>query len=399
MPEGDGPEGPTHTHAGSRRFKGIPLARVRGIPIQLHWSLLVALPVFAVALGIFYFPATLGIPLAWSLFWGTVMAVVLFTSVLLHEISHSMMAQHYQIPVERIILLPIGGLSQMREDPQRPGQELALTAMGPLTNFVIAVPFVALALLDVVPELIPGLGLFIVWAGLINVVLGAFNLFVPAFPMDGGRVLRSLLAMRVGRLRATQYAATTGRALAVFMGLFGLFVLGPGGILLIVIAIFIFMGATMERNLASYEQILKDTRVEDLMTREPVVTHPEDTLQDLFRTIQDTKHLAFPVIDDQERLLGCITVEELRDLPPQGLAGVNIRERMRDDIVTMEPDVPAGEALRSVLAKGNDHIAIVHDGRFLGFLTRTDMERTIGVAQMLSEERRPPHAAAPGGGS
>jgi Zn-dependent protease/predicted transcriptional regulator len=381
-------EQPKHSHSGGRGLKGMQIVRVRGIPVQVHWSLVLALPVFAFVLGFLYFPAAAGVPVLWSLIWGIVMAVVLFGSVLLHELSHSLTALRYGINVERIILLPIGGLSQMEDNPEQPKQELAVTVMGPVTNFVIAAPFVALTLAGVVPELVPGLGLFLLWVGAINVLLGVFNLFLPAFPMDGGRVLRSLLAMRVGRLRATVYAATTGRVLAVMMGLFGLFVLGLGGILLIVIAVFIFMGATMERNMARYEQMLGTARVKDLMTDKPIVAHPDDTMEDLLHRVQDTKHFAFPVVDQDHHLQGCITVEDMRGLPPTDFSRVQVGDRMRDDIATVEPDLPASEALRMVLAKGNDHVAVVDHGEFIGFLTRTDMERAVQISQLMASGPR-----------
>lgn len=213
------------------------IARVFGIPIRVHFTLWLLLPVIALSL-------------ANSLFWGLIIAVGLFASVALHELGHSLIAIKKGCRVREILLLPIGGMAQMDKMPAKPADEILIAIAGPLVSLLL------FAMLTIIGHICrkAGLGNLAALAntlGGVNLILGIFNL-LPSFPMDGGRVFRALLTPRVGKVRATQLATTTGRIIAVIFGFIGLLTL-PYGLNLIVIGIFIYIAAGAEYRAVQYE--------------------------------------------------------------------------------------------------------------------------------------------------
>lgn len=228
----------------------LQIGQVRGIDIRLHWSFLLVLPVFAYLIARAYFAEPIGdaTPSAGAWAWGAALAIALFGSVLLHELGHSLVATRNGITVRHITLLPIGGVSAIPQPPRDPGLEARYTIAGPLVNFALAIPFGVLAWALTAGAVFPIWDLpdpiaFLAWTAILNVFLGAFNLFLPAFPMDGGRLLRALLARRMRFERATVIAARIGQGLAVLMGIAGFLL---GNILLILIAVFVGFGAAAE---------------------------------------------------------------------------------------------------------------------------------------------------------
>jgi Zn-dependent protease/predicted transcriptional regulator len=368
----------------------IQLGRVRGIPIRLHWSFLPVLPLFAFVMADAYFAAPDRGPGALDLVWGAALAIALFACVTLHELSHSLTAQRYGIKVRSIVLMPIGGVSQMEEMPKEPRRELLISAAGPLTNFVIAAPLLALTWLNLVPDVAPDFVDFVRWVGLINVSLGAFNLLLPAFPMDGGRILRAVLASRMDFAKATKYAAGVGRALALAMGLVGMFTFGGGGFWLVLIAIFIYMGASEEERLVQVITTLGDLRVRDLMTAAPVILRPEDTLEQAFRVMVQTKHVGFPVVDQDGRVVGFLGLPELGHIDRLHYPVTPVRLAMRLNVPTIEPTARATDAMRLMTNANEEHLVVLDHGRLAGILTRTDLSRIVSI---LSVER----GAAPSG--
>ncbi|NLB60392.1 MAG: hypothetical protein GX806_04905 [Lentisphaerae bacterium] len=212
------------------------IARLWSIPIRVHFSLLLFLPLIA-----WQFSVLMGAGLmAWL--WGLAVAVGLFASVALHELGHALVALRMGFRVREILLLPIGGVAQLERLPTRPRQELAIALAGPGVSLLLSL------LLWFVAQLVyPGK---IMWLGLllakINVVLAIFNL-LPAFPMDGGRVFRAVLTPLAGRRRATRLAAGLGRILAIGLALLGIY--PPFNLLLVAIAFFIYASAGAEYRL------------------------------------------------------------------------------------------------------------------------------------------------------
>ncbi|HEY0196356.1 MAG TPA: site-2 protease family protein, partial [Methanobacterium sp.] len=198
-----------------------------GIPVELHFSfLLLMLAIYLVAI----FNLIPGVDVVVA-----ILITLLFVTVVLHELTHSYVAQRYGVEIERIVLLPIGGISAMKELPRDPHQELRIAIAGPLTNLVLAAVLYPVFLLFG-NSLSPSLNFLLYYFILLNLLLGAFNL-LPAYPMDGGRVLRAFLAERMSFIRATELAASIGKQLAIVMAIVGLF-FNP---FLIFIAIFVYL--------------------------------------------------------------------------------------------------------------------------------------------------------------
>ena len=234
-------------------WKSWKLGRLLGIDLALHWSFLLV-PLWALL-------SSLAAGEAAATAIGTVIFVlIIFGCVLLHELGHALMARHFGIPTRRITLLPIGGLAQLERIPKKPMEELAVALAGPAVNVVIASSLIAGTLLSggdppgSVDSLITGpLVDRLVW---VNVVLAVFNL-VPAFPMDGGRVFRALLACVTTRVRATHIAAAVGQLLAIGFALLGL-IANP---MLIAIAIYIFVAARAEATFVAHEAFWEATGI------------------------------------------------------------------------------------------------------------------------------------------
>lgn len=357
----------------------LQLGRVRGIPIRLHWTFLPMLPLFAFVMGESYFAPEGGSSDLVGYLWGGALAIVLFACVTLHELSHSITAQRFGIRVRSILLMPIGGVSQMEEMPREPRKELLISAAGPLTNFVIAAPLLGLGYLGLVPSPLPHFAEFVRWVGLINVSLGAFNLLLPAFPMDGGRILRAALAARMDFAKATRYAAGIGRALALAMGLVGALTFGTGGFWLLLIALFIYMGASEEERLVQVTHTLGSLRVRDVMTHSPVILRPEDTLEQAYRVMVETKHLGFPVVDAGGMVVGFLAAQELSKIDRLHWLVTPVRLAMRVDVPVVEPHALATDALRSMATSNEGHLVVLDGGRLAGILTKTDLERIVSI--------------------
>ncbi|MCH9681140.1 MAG: site-2 protease family protein [Deltaproteobacteria bacterium] len=226
------------------------LGRIAGIDTQVHASFLLL-----VAWAAWRAWAGAGTGLAVVLGVGFLLAV--FGSVLLHELGHALVARRYGIATRRIILSPIGGIAQLEGMPSLPRQELAVALAGPAVNFVLAAGLwiiqPAFAGFPVLAELLGGLLIA-------NLILGIFNL-VPAFPMDGGRALRALLAGRIGSRRATQAAARVGKGVALFMGVGGLF--WWSNPMLVLVAGFVWFAANAELRASQYDDYLDEVDVMD----------------------------------------------------------------------------------------------------------------------------------------
>lgn len=355
--------------------RSVTVLTVKGIPVRLHLTFLLVLPLFAYLMARAYFtPPQQAWPDNAAWVWGTLLAVGLFASVLLHEFAHSFMAMHEGVHVRHITLLPIGGVSAFDEIPREPGKELRITLVGPLTNFVIGLPLLAIVLTGLVPEVAPGLRRFLLSLAGVNLALGVFNLFLPAFPMDGGRILRAALATRMPRARATRIASVVGQGLALLMGAFGLLTLGNGGWLMLLIAVFIFTGARAEEGATRVTEALDHYRVRDLMTPDVDVVPPTLSVEEALERMVRTKHLVLPVMDDEGRIHGVAHVEELRQVPDTSRHMTTIATLVRPEYDTAAPDEPASE-LGRLLTRGASPVLVLRKGALVGIVTASDVAR------------------------
>lgn len=275
----------------------ITLFRAAGSDVRIHFTFFLLLAWFAYA----------GYSAAgWTgAFDATLFIVAVFACVVLHEFGHALAARRYGITTPDITLLPIGGLARLSRMPEDPRQELVIAIAGPLVNLAIAGILILLgANLSLGPEDVTGYGQgFISQLAVINLYLFAFNL-IPAFPMDGGRILRATLAMRLNRRQATLIAARVGQGIAlVFVGVG----LAYGNVFLVLIAVFVFLAASSETGHSGLMEVAARLPVERAMIRSFESLSPQATIGDAADAILRTTQHEFPVIDGGGRLRGVVT--------------------------------------------------------------------------------------------
>lgn len=354
----------------------LKLLKVKGIDIKVHLTFVLIL-IWAA----YRWSVSTGEGMQGALF-GIVATLLLFFSVTLHELGHSFQALKYGVKVRDITLMPMGGLAQMESIPEEPNKELRIALAGPLVNFAIAALLIGLgALLDAralisFDELIASLG-HVSWSGLLayltyaNLMLGLFNL-IPAFPMDGGRILRALLAKKMNHAKATKIAAQIGQGLALLMGLWGFM---SGSWTLVIIAIFVWMGAGQESQGAQVKHTLGETTVGQAMTRSPQALQINDPLSKAVELTLSTSQADFPVLEwGSKRVAGLIgEIDLLRGLQSLG-AGAAAREVMRTRIAFASPDEPLHAAQQKMLTGRTRALPVLNpEGELIGLLTADDI--------------------------
>ncbi len=347
----------------------VPAFRIGGIEVRLHFSLIVIL---AILIYVFYVsPQPLGFadfPELIRIALSIVAAILVLAAILFHELAHSAVARFYGVRVKGIMLFVFGGVAMMEEMPKNPKQEFAISVAGPAMSFLLAFASGILSGVSIRPLA----AIFTTFAYL-NLILAVFNL-LPAFPMDGGRILRSVLATRLGYVRATRFAAETGRFLAVLMAVIGIFY-NPW---LILIALFVYIGASEEERLVIVENVLGRIRVGDIMTRDVVAVSPETRISELIEMMLRYKHLGYPVVENGE-LVGIVTLKDVMQANPEQSVG----EVMKRDVVTISPDTSAFEALKLMSKLNIGRLVVTENGRVVGIVTRSDLMKVTEILEAL----------------
>jgi Zn-dependent protease len=311
--------------------------------------------------------------------FGVTAVSLLFVLITLHELGHSFAAQYYDVPVKQIILSPIGGMAQLMRMPEKPLQEFVVAIAGPAVNFVIAgLMLVTAVFLDInlsnSLSVLMGLGgvsltsLFI-YIFVYNIFLAVFNL-LPAFPMDGGRVFRSLLAMRLEYVQATRIAAAVGRGLAVLMGIYGLF---NGGIFLILIAVFIYGGATQEEQMVRLRGSLRGFKVQQAYTPSAYQLSPYHNLQHVVDFMLASGQSSFPV-SQGELYVGFLTRARLEQALQTRSPHTWIGDIMRRDVVPVSLSTDIYEVRQRLDTEQLDALPVVENGRCVGLITRGNIQ-------------------------
>jgi Zn-dependent protease/CBS domain-containing protein len=347
--------------------QSLKLFTVRGIEIKLH----VTFPLILLWAGLQF--GLMAGSLSGAMF-GVVAISLLFVLVTLHELGHSFAAQRYGIHVKQIILSPLGGLAQLGEIPEKPVQELAIAVAGPAVNFAIAVLMAAAAwalgigitnpLLVLTGTAGFTLTALFGYVFIYNIFLAVFNL-LPAFPMDGGRILRALLAMRLEYARATRIAATIGRGLAIVMGLYGLFM---GTIFLVLIALFIYMGAGQEAALVTLRSRLRGIRAQQVYQPNVHRLTADSTLQQAANMMIFTSQKDFPVVDDGA-LVGFLPQEDLVAALKASVPHAPVSRFMRTDVQPVSVHDDLFDVQQRLLREGIGALAVVSDRQLLGLIT------------------------------
>ena len=357
------------------------IGRIAGIDVYFHFTFLLLLGWVAIS----HYLAHGDLAEAMS---GLAFILALFGIVVLHELGHALAARRYGIRTRDITLLPIGGVARLERMPEDPWQELVVALAGPAVNVVLAAGiYFALALgrgvesLDESVRVGGGLLDQLFW---VNVSLVAFNV-LPAFPMDGGRVLRALLAMRLDYVRATQVAASIGQGMAVLFAFLGLF-FNP---FLIFIGLFVWLGAAQEASMVQMRSALAGIPVRRAMITEFRTLRPDDTLDQAVEHIRSGFQQDFPVVEDG-RLVGVLTRSDLTAALGRHGPGARVREIMRRDFVTVDPR----DMLQTAFARLQDcdchTLPVVRDGRLMGLVTADNLAEVLMIQEAL-REKRPTH--------
>lgn len=365
------------------------LGRLLGIDVYIHVT-------FLLLLGFIGFAHwTVGRSLEAALA-GVLFFTSLFLCVLLHEYGHALAARRYGIGTRDITLLPIGGLARLERMPEKPFQELVVALAGPAVNVVIAGGLLVGLFLRNTWHLPTAAsvtsGGFIERLLVVNVFLVLFNM-LPAFPMDGGRVLRSLLAMRMEYARATNIAAAIGKGMAVLFGFVGLF----SNPMLLLIALFVWIGATQEAAAAQMKSSFAGATVRDAMLTDFRALSPQDSLADATKLLLAGSQTDFPVVDGG-RVVGILDHSALFQALRERGDGALVGAVMRPQFVTLQAHQSLDDALAEVRAEGGLTMAVSEDGRFVGLLTPENVGEFFMIRRALANRPpAPPRAPAVNG--
>ncbi len=371
------------------------IGHIFGIPILIHYTFLLIIPLFAwiiasqIVVTAEMLASLFGIPvdttllsagfIPWAL--GVIVAFGLFFGVLVHELAHSLVARSRGIGINNITLMIFGGIASMEQGSPDPDAELPMALVGPVASLVFGL--VCCAIVYVIPHAVAdppvaGLLIFTVgYLGILNIILCFFNL-IPAFPMDGGRVLRAWLAKRMPLHEATRIAANVGRGFAVLFGIVGLVTFSP---FLILIALFIYIGAGMESTAVKYSHLLQDVTVGSMMSSPVTTVSQAMPVSKVVDMMYASKHLGFPVVE-RDVLIGIITLADLNRTSPIDRDAMQVRDIMSREVITLPPSAPVIDALRIMSSNDIGRIPVVLDGKILGIVTRTDILKVTELRQI-----------------
>lgn len=394
------PQRSSRSHADRPLLVGGPrLGTVFGVEIRVDWSLLVIFTLITVNLGAGVFPSwhpEWGVGLSWAV--ALAASFLFFGSVLAHELSHAVVARARGIPVSRITLFLFGGVAEMEDEPKSPKDELLMTIVGPAMSLAIgglAILIASLLAPDTVavlpdqPEVamrsLGPVATLLMWLGPVNVVLGLFNL-VPGFPLDGGRVARSVFWWITGDLvKATRWATGLGRGFAwILMGI-GMLELFGGlfvqGLWLLLIGWFLNNAAQM-----SYQQLLVRRALEHVPVSRIMFTRVGSLMPELSVESFVRDHLlvgdqqAFPV-EVEGRLLGLATVDDVRRVPQEQWPVTTVGEIMTrvDELATLAPNADAEEAMSLLSRRDVEQLPVIEAGHVVGLVRRRDLVRWLAL--------------------
>lgn len=377
------------------------LFKVFGIEVRVHWSFVLIL-----AYGAFAYSSGASDPLIGALY-GVLVILLLFVCVTLHEFGHALVAKYFKVNVPHITLLPIGGVASLERMPDKPLQEFLIAIAGPLVNFIIAGLLFPLILLshglqngsfgfNTVGELLaqmqsPGLSNLLIYLVITNLGLGIFNL-LPAFPMDGGRVLRALLAMGMSYVDATRIAVFVGRVMA---GLFALWGILNGNIFLLLIAFFIYVGGGSEREAVESKAVLRNILAEQALALNAVNLYTSERVDRAVELIMNSYQTDYPVLDLAGRFVGVLTrarlIYALKEIGPDArIVDVMLKA---EEIPVCSPNQDLSVIWEKMVTGGGRVVSIKRNHEFLGLLTLDDISEVFQIyGAKLAGPGQPPAA-------
>jgi len=366
------------------------LAVIRGIPVEIHFSWLLIFFLFSLTLAQGYFPTVVANQTS-TVYWtaGVITTLVLFTCVLLHEFGHSLVALREGIPIKKITLFIFGGVAQMEAEPTNPATELRVTAAGPLTSLVLALIFGAIYYLTLVPGLIISESIFFV--ARLNLIMAVFNL-IPAFPLDGGRIFRSIVWLfGKNMLKATRIAVGLGTALsflAMGLGFLMIFVQGDlWGLWLIFLGWMINQAGQSSYSQLVFKETFSGMKVAELMSTNLVTVSPDDTLEELAECFLHYKFGAFPVVYGSTTH-GLVSLQNMKEYPRDKWSETRVSRVLTPlkEAMVLDPESDAAEVMMKMAAQNTGRALVMINGDLVGLLSRTDMMRFMQMHMVLREE-------------
>lgn len=373
----------------------IPLGRIAGIPVGMHWSALIGMVLLGQLVALTVLPSTapgLGAGAYWLA--GGLAALGLGGSLLAHELAHAIVARRAGLGVRRITLWLLGGVSELVGQPCEPGAEVRIALVGPLTSLGLGGLFGAATVVTHDLAIPTAVASTLSWLASMNVLLGVFNL-LPGTPLDGGRVLHGLLWRHTGdRDRATRAATTSGRVLGALLAGTGILLALHGrldGLWLLVVGWFLSGSASAERAATIVTERLAGLRVADVMSAPPVVASGWWTVQAFIDRLlgePGRRHRQFPVVDIDGRLAGVVSIADLTRCPPAERRNTPVRQLARPlaDALVLSPDMPLEQALQSAPLLSGALAAVVADGHVVGVLTSADLARAVEIHTVHTEK-------------
>ena len=375
--------------------RSITLFKLFGFAIRIDPSWFIVVVLFTWTFAAQLFPQRLpGLPPLAYLAMGIAAVLGLFGSVILHELSHALTARRFGVEMRGITLFIFGGVAEMTDEPPHPKAELWIAAAGPIASFALALAGFGLTVLATMAGLPVPVVQVVGFLAYINVSLAVFNL-IPAFPLDGGRILRSILWAWKGSLRrATRITSRIGAGFGMVLLALGVlrFVLGDfvGGMWLFLIGLFVRNAAQM-----SYQQLLlrrafEGEPVSRFMQTDPVTVPRHISVADLVQSYIYRYHFKmFPVVDDAGRLLGCVTTRQVKELPReewdrQTVGSLSLQCGPEN---TVQADTDAMQALSTRSRAGLSRLMVVDGDRLLGILALKDLLRFFSLKMELEEIR------------
>ena len=369
-------------------MRGIRIGSAFGIPIKLDLTFLLVLPLFAwliggdveslvgVLNGLFEVSMPVEALTAGATPWllGLAAATGLFACILLHEFGHSLAAMRYGYEIESITLWLFGGVARFTEMPEDWKQEFTIAVAGPIVSVGLGV--LAYLVFLVVPGGVPTLQFVLAYLALTNVVLAVFNM-LPGFPMDGGRVLRALLARTRTHARATQLAAEVGKLFAVVLAIVGLF----ANLFLIALAFFIYIGASSEAQQTAMKAAFRNVTVGDIMTPAgELKTVTADTdLATLTGRMFRERHTGYPVLSGGQ-LVGMVTLDDTREVSEVEHDAYRVEDVMATDLETIHPDADAMDAISTMQREDVGRLPVVDErGELVGLISRSDLVTAFNI--------------------
>lgn len=366
------------------------IAKVSGIDIKIHVTFFLILLLGALQ----WASHTPESPLDGALF-GVTLMLLLFTCVTLHELGHSLAAQYFGIPVREIVLTPLGGIAMITKNPDKPLHELIIAVAGPVVNVLIAIVLFLVTganmhatILDArgsIGELFsrPSFDVMMLWLFAANISLAVFNM-IPAFPLDGGRVLRALLAMFMNFSTATTIAATIGQIAAIGLGLLGFI---NGNFILILIAVFIFFGAGQETVQTSSKAVLSTRRVGDTYNRYALHLKIGDRVSQVIDYLLTSYQPDFAVMQGSQ-IIGIVTRRDVFNALATHSRDLYVTEIMRRDFLSVQADRSLDNVYALMAERGERVVAVFDGPNYLGLVSLEDINEALAILAFMEKHQQ-----------